>query len=59
MLHPPIEDFTKARTVQSSLHWNVEPVSVEEKVNDGLVDVEPGGSEVIVVCGGVVSTFHV
>jgi hypothetical protein len=43
----------------SRAHSNVDPSSLEEKVNDALVDVEVGGSEVIVVCGGVVSTLHV
>src|SRR6266516_7956837 len=44
----------------SSLHWNVEPASVELKAN--VADVEetvPDGPEVIVVSGGTVSTVTV
>src|SRR5207247_9446801 len=44
----------------SSLHWNVEPASVELKAN--VADVEetvPDGPEVIVVSGGTVATVTV
>ena len=45
-----------ANEPESSLHSNVEPVSLEEKANDALVEVvDPLGPEPIVVVGGVVS----
>jgi hypothetical protein len=40
----------------SSEHWNVEPASLDENVNDALVEiVVEGGPESMLVLGGVVS----
>ncbi len=43
----------------SSLHWNVDPASVEVNVNDWLLAVVvPVGPPVIVVSGAAVSTVN-
>ena len=49
-----------AKAAPSRLHWNVEPVSVEVKERDALVELAGlDGDAVIVVFGAVVSTVHV
>ena len=46
-----------ANAWESKRHRKVEPGSVDEKVKVGVLSaVEPEGPEVIVVCGGTVST---
>jgi hypothetical protein len=49
-----------ANAAPSRLHWNVEPVSLDEKLKLGLVELLGfAGLAVIVVSGGVVSIVHV
>src|SRR6266511_4731011 len=49
-----VGDVHAANAPASSLHWKVDPASLDENANVGVLSlVEPDGPEVIVVCGAL------